>query len=67
MANPNLPLGGGNQGGHGSYPGYFGFRELGYGRGVLRQSPWFSALELLYPPYGALGKRLADLTRRFLL
>ncbi len=66
-ANHHLPFGGVNHSGHGSYHGFFGFRELSHERAVLRQSRFFSALDLLYPPYTGFAKRVADLTRRFLV
>lgn len=66
LANHNLPFGGANHSGHGSYHGYFGFRAMSHERSVLRQSTLFSALEILYPPYTGLSRKLANLTKKFL-
>lgn len=66
LANHNLPFGGANHSGHGSYHGHFGFRALSHERGVLKQSRFFSALDLLYPPYTGLSRKLANLTKKLL-
>ena len=66
LANHNIPFGGANHSGHGNYHGHYGYRELSHERGVLHQSRFFSALDLLYPPYTGLSKKLAKVTKKFL-
>lgn len=44
-----LPFGGVNNSGIGSYHGYFGFQELSHRRSILRRQ--FGTMSFLYPPY----------------
>ncbi|WP_375444885.1 aldehyde dehydrogenase family protein [uncultured Fibrella sp.] len=44
-----LPFGGVNNSGLGSYHGYFGFQELSHRRGILRRQ--FGTMNFLFPPY----------------
>ncbi|MBM9502613.1 aldehyde dehydrogenase family protein [Leptospira sp. 201903071] len=66
LVNPNLPFGGVNHSGHGSYHGFFGFKAFSHERSVLRQSP-LSSIELMYPPYTNFVKRLVAFTKSFLI
>ncbi|EMJ95424.1 aldehyde dehydrogenase family protein [Leptospira alstonii] len=66
LANPNLPFGGVNHSGHGSYHGFFGFKAFSHERSVLRQA-LFSSIDLMYPPYTNFVKRLVSLTKKFLV
>lgn len=51
-----LPFGGVNNSGIGSYHGYFGFQELSHRRGVLRRD--FGTMKFLFPPYTDHVKKL---------
>ena len=63
----NLPFGGVGESGFGKAHGFFGFESFSNPRGVLDQRLPFSAIEMLYPPYGAkLKQKLIDLTVRWL-
>jgi aldehyde dehydrogenase (NAD+) len=48
---PNIPFGGVNNSGMGSYHGIFGFRELSHSRGVFYQSPQVPIDDFGQPPY----------------
>lgn len=50
LTNPNLPFGGVNHSGHGSYHGFFGFKTFSHERAVLRVSR-LNLLWKLFPPY----------------
>jgi aldehyde dehydrogenase (NAD+) len=56
FSHPELPFGGVNNSGIGSYHGYFGFQELSHRRGVLRRN--FGTMKFVYPPYTDRVKRL---------
>ncbi|MEZ0542157.1 aldehyde dehydrogenase family protein [Fibrella arboris] len=49
FTNPEMPFGGINNSGIGSYHGYFGFQELSHRRSILRRQ--FGTMKFLYPPY----------------
>ncbi len=66
LVNPNLPFGGVNHSGHGSYHGHFGFRAFSHERSILK-SPKFSMAKLLYPPYTNFVKRVADSTMKWFI
>lgn len=57
-----LPFGGVNHSGLGNAHGWYGFKAFSHERAVLRER--FSAGWLLYPPYGALSRRILDLLLR---
>lgn len=62
-----LPFGGVGHSGVGKSHGFYGFEAFSNARGVLQQRLPFSAIELLFPPYGAkLQKFLIDFTVRWL-
>ena len=60
----NLPFGGVGQSGMGRGHGRAGFEAFSNPKGILRQHT-LSAIELMFPPYNALKRRLIDLTLRF--
>jgi aldehyde dehydrogenase (NAD+) len=63
----DLPFGGVGHSGIGRSHGFAGFEAFSNTRGVLDQRLPFSAIELLFPPYGAKWKeKLIDLTVRWL-
>ena len=58
-----LPFGGVGHSGFGRSHGFYGFESFSNIRGVLDQRLKFSAIELLFPPYGGkLKEKLIDLT-----
>jgi aldehyde dehydrogenase (NAD+) len=62
-----LPFGGVGHSGVGKSHGFYGFEAFSNARGVLHQRLPFSAIELLFPPYGKkLQKWLIDFTVRWL-
>jgi aldehyde dehydrogenase (NAD+) len=56
FSHAELPFGGVNNSGIGSYHGYFGFQELSHRRGVLRRN--FGTMKFVYPPYTDRVQRL---------
>lgn len=63
----DLPFGGVGNSGVGKSHGFAGFEAFSNGRGVLDQRLPFSAIEMLYPPYGGRVKEwLIDFTVRWL-
>jgi coniferyl-aldehyde dehydrogenase len=60
VAQHDLPFGGIGASGMGHYHGYEGFAEFSKMRPVFSQFR-YSALPLLYPPYGKVFERLYDL------
>jgi aldehyde dehydrogenase (NAD+) len=62
-----LPFGGVGHSGVGKSHGFYGFEAFSNARGVLDQRVPFSAIELLFPPYGGKMKKwLIDFTVRWL-
>ncbi len=59
-----LPFGGVNNSGIGAAHGEFGFRAFSHERGIMENR--FSALPMLFPPYGPRVRRLVGLAKRFL-
>jgi aldehyde dehydrogenase (NAD+) len=63
----DLPFGGVGQSGFGRSHGFAGFEAFSNARGVLDQRLKFSAIELLFPPYGGkLKEKLIDFTVKWL-
>lgn len=63
----DLPFGGVGHSGMGRSHGFAGFEAFSNTRGVLDQRLWFSAIELLMPPYrGRFQKWLIDFTVKWL-
>ena len=58
-----LPFGGVNNSGIGSYHGYFGFQELSHRRSILRRQ--FGTMSFLFPPYTERVKRFIGWAVRF--
>jgi aldehyde dehydrogenase (NAD+) len=63
FSHANLPFGGVNNSGIGSYHGIFGFKALSHERAVLREQ--MSAASMLAPPYTARVKMLIGLTLKY--
>jgi aldehyde dehydrogenase (NAD+) len=66
LANSNLPFGGVNHSGHGSYHGFFGFKEFSHERAVLKQAP-IPSVKMMYPPYTNIVRKMVDATTRYFL
>ncbi|PKA11533.1 aldehyde dehydrogenase family protein, partial [Leptospira meyeri] len=64
LVNSNLPFGGVNHSGHGSYHGLFGFKTFSHERSVL-QTPKASIAKLMYPPYSGFVRLMVKLTTKF--
>ncbi len=63
----NLPFGGVGNSGVGKGHGFYGFEAFSNARGVVHQKLPFSAIELLFPPYGSkLKEKLIDFTVKWL-
>ena len=58
--NPELPFGGVNASGIGSYHGYYGFREFSHERAIVRQRRLPSPLDMVSPPYTGFTRRAVD-------
>lgn len=58
-----LPFGGVNNSGLGSYHGYFGFQELSHRRGILRRQ--FGTMNFLFPPYTERVKKFISWAVKF--
>ncbi|RYG43576.1 aldehyde dehydrogenase family protein [bacterium] len=63
FTNPEMPFGGINNSGIGSYHGYFGFQELSHRRSILRRQ--FGTMKFLFPPYTDRVKKLISWAVRF--
>lgn len=64
--NANLPFGGVNNSGIGKCHGEAGFLAFSNEKSVLRQNPWVAPYKLLHPPYGKLGRWVADFMVRWI-
>ena len=64
LANANLPFGGVNHSGLGSYHGYFGFKTFSHERAVLRVNK-LNILDKVFPPYGDFTTQLVNLMIKF--
>ncbi|MDZ4724730.1 MAG: aldehyde dehydrogenase family protein [Leptospira sp.] len=64
LVNSNLPFGGINHSGHGSYHGHFGFKAFSHERSVL-QSPKLSMPTLMYPPYTNFVRFIVNTTTKW--
>jgi aldehyde dehydrogenase (NAD+) len=62
----NLPFGGVGQSGMGRGHGFSGFQTFSNPRGVVEQWTRFSGIDLLFPPYNALKRKLIDFTIKYL-
>ncbi|MEG2047953.1 MAG: aldehyde dehydrogenase family protein, partial [Comamonas sp.] len=64
VAHDNLPFGGVGDSGWGAYHGEHGFLRFSHQKGVCLQGRW-SAVQWLYPPYGARFDKIMALLRRW--
>jgi aldehyde dehydrogenase (NAD+) len=64
--NTNLPFGGVNNSGIGKCHGEAGFLAFSNEKAVLFQNPFFAPFKLLHPPYGKLGRFVADFMVKWL-
>jgi aldehyde dehydrogenase (NAD+) len=64
FSHANLPFGGVNNSGIGSYHGIFGFKAFSHERAVLRDR--FSTIPMLFPPYTKRVKSIIKLTLKYL-
>jgi aldehyde dehydrogenase (NAD+) len=62
----NLPFGGVGNSGMGKSHGFFGFEAFSNARGVLEQPTRFSGIQLMYPPFTPLKRKLIDFVIRYL-
>ena len=62
--NPNLPFGGINNSGVGSYHGKFGFDAFSHQKAVLKSSP-LSPFKIMLPPYTKTKETLANLIKKY--
>lgn len=61
----NLPFGGVGNSGVGKAHGFFGFEAFSNARAVLDQAGRFSAIQLVFPPFNPLKRKIIDLLLRF--
>ena len=64
VAHDNLPFGGVGDSGWGAYHGEQGFLRFSHQKAVCLQGRW-SAVQWLYPPYGARFDKIMALLRRW--
>lgn len=62
----NLPFGGAGNSGMGRGHGQAGFQTFSNAKGILEQRTTFSMIDLLFPPYTRLKRKLIDITLRYL-
>ena len=62
--NPNLPFGGVNNSGIGSYHGKFGFDAFSHQKAVLKSSS-LSPFQIMLPPYTKTKETLANLIKKY--
>ena len=62
--NPNLPFGGINNSGVGSYHGKFGFDAFSHQKAVLKSSS-LSPFKIMLPPYNSTKEALASLIKKY--
>ena len=62
--NPNLPFGGVNNSGVGSYHGKFGFDAFSHQKAVLKSSS-LSPFQIMLPPYTKTKETLANLIKKY--
>jgi aldehyde dehydrogenase (NAD+) len=66
LANSQLPFGGVNHSGHGSYHGIYGFKAFSHERSILRQG-LLSTVRLLYPPYSPVVDKVSEFMKKFMI
>ena len=62
--NPNLPFGGINNSGLGSYHGKYGFDAFSHEKAILKSSAW-SPFKLMLPPYTKRKHALVNMIKKF--
>ena len=62
--NPNLPFGGINNSGLGSYHGKYGFDSFSHEKAILKSSSW-SPFKLMLPPYTKKKRSLVNMIKKF--
>lgn len=62
----NLPFGGVGNSGMGKSHGFFGFEAFSNARGVMEQPTRLSTIQLIYPPYTPLKKKIIEFLLRWL-
>ena len=62
--NPNLPFGGINNSGLGSYHGKYGFDSFSHEKAILKSSAW-SPFKLMLPPYTKRKHSLVNMIKKF--
>lgn len=62
--NPNLPFGGINNSGLGSYHGKYGFDSFSHEKAILKSSSW-SPFRLMVPPYTKKKHSLVNMIKKF--
>ena len=62
--NPNLPFGGINNSGLGSYHGKYGFDSFSHKKAILKSSSW-SPFKLMLPPYTKKKRSLVNMIKKF--
>ncbi|MBA4304027.1 MAG: aldehyde dehydrogenase family protein [Sphingobacteriaceae bacterium] len=66
IANPNLPFGGVNHSGSGSYHGQYGFKAFSHERSVFYQFKRFNLNKMLYPPYNGSKNKVVKWLVKFM-
>lgn len=66
IANPNLPFGGINHSGTGSYHGQYGFKAFSHERSVFYQFKRFNLNKMLYPPYNGSKNKVVKWLVKFM-
>lgn len=67
ISQPYLPFGGVNNSGIGKSMGVYGFKEFSNERAVVKQLHSGSSMQLLYPPYKNLHKKLIDFMLKWIV
>jgi aldehyde dehydrogenase (NAD+) len=62
--NPNLPFGGINNSGLGSYHGKYGFDSFSHKKAILKSSSW-SPFKFMLPPYTKKKRSLVNMIKKF--
>jgi aldehyde dehydrogenase (NAD+) len=63
--NHNLPFGGVNNSGIGKSHGYYGFLAFSNEKPVLKQKSGLTSIQIFYPPYSAMSRRIMDWFLKF--
>ncbi|PSR05600.1 MAG: aldehyde dehydrogenase family protein [Bacteroidetes bacterium SW_11_45_7] len=66
VTHPNLPFGGINNSGIGNAHGWYGFRAFSHERAVMKQPSFFNSVNLMYPPYNTVARKMINFTLKWL-